>query len=186
MTTVPTEQPTTSAPGVAEPLARSGLAMAVGTVASRGTGFVRTIVIASAIGAAGVGNAYAVANTVPNALYDLLLGGILSAVVVPLLVQAARDDPDHGQAYAQRLVTIVAVMLTAVAIIAVLFAPLIISAYAHNARPEQRALATTFARFFLPQLLFYGLGATFGAILNVLGLRNFEQLFLTALQSKQN
>jgi putative peptidoglycan lipid II flippase len=154
---------------VAEPLARSGLAMAVGTVASRGTGFVRTIVIASAIGAAGVGNAYAVANTVPNALYDLLLGGILSAVIVPLLVQAAHDDPDHGQAYAQRLVTIVAVVLTVVSIIAVVAAPLVISAYAHNARPEQRALATTFARFFLPQLLFYGLGATFGAILNVRG-----------------
>jgi putative peptidoglycan lipid II flippase len=169
MTTVPIEEPTTSTPGVAEPLARSGLAMALGTVASRGTGFVRTIVIASAIGAAGVGNAYAVANTVPNALYDLLLGGILSAVIVPLLVQAARDDTDHGQAYAQRLVTIVAVVLTVVSIIAVVAAPLIISAYAHNARPEQRALATTFARFFLPQLLFYGLGATFGAILNVRG-----------------
>ncbi|HEX3825310.1 MAG TPA: murein biosynthesis integral membrane protein MurJ [Mycobacteriales bacterium] len=150
-------------------LARSGLTMAIGTVASRGTGFLRTIVIAYAIGEAGVANSYAVANTVPNALYDLLLGGILSAVIVPLLVQAAHDDEDGGEAYEQRLVTMVIVALTLVAVLAVLLAPLIIAAYAHSSPPAQRTLAVTFARFFLPQLLFYGIGATFGAILNVRG-----------------
>jgi putative peptidoglycan lipid II flippase len=150
-------------------LARSGMVMAIGTVASRGTGFLRTAVIAYAIGEAGVAGAYAVANTVPNALYDLLLGGILSAVIVPLLVQAAHEDGDGGEAYAQRLVTIVTVVLTITAILAVVLAPEIISAYAHKATPPQRALAITFARFFLPQLLFYGIGATFGAILNVRG-----------------
>lgn len=163
------EPPTPTAEPPRSSLARSGLSMAVGTATSRGTGFLRTVVIASAIGEGGVANAYAVANTVPNALYDLLLGGILSAVIVPLLVQAAHDDDDGGEAYAQRLVTIVTVVLTAIAVLAVLLAPLIIAAYAHNAKPPQRALAVTFARYFLPQLLFYGIGATFGAILNVRG-----------------
>jgi putative peptidoglycan lipid II flippase len=143
--------------------------MATGTLASRGSGFVRTVVIAYALGVGPVNNAYTVANTVPNALYDLLLGGILSALVVPLLVRAAADEPDEGEAYAQRLVTIVAVVLTFVAIVAVFAAPAVISLYAHNARPPQKALAVTFARYFLPQLLFYGLGAILGAILNVRG-----------------
>jgi putative peptidoglycan lipid II flippase len=158
-------------PAAADPpsLAHSGVMMAMGTLSSRGTGFLRTVVIASAIGEGGVANAYAVANTVPNALYDLLLGGILSAVIVPLLVQAAHDEGDDGDAYAQRLVTMVTVVLTVTAIVAVVLAPLIISAYAHNANPQQRALAVTFARYFLPQLLFYGIGATFAAILNVRG-----------------
>jgi putative peptidoglycan lipid II flippase len=157
-------------PAAAPPtLARSGLSMALGTLSSRGTGFIRTVVIASAVGGGGVANAYAVANTVPNALYDLLLGGILSAVVVPLLVQAAHDEDDDGEAYAQRLLTMVAVVLAVVALLAVLLAPVIISAYAGNAKPAQRDLAVTFARFFLPQLLFYGVGATIGAILNVRG-----------------
>src|SRR5690348_17138717 len=101
--------------------------MAVGTLASRGTGFIRTVVIAYALGVASVGNAYTVANTVPNALYDLLLGGVLSALVVPLLVQAAHDENDNGEVYAQRLLTIVAVVLTVVAVLAVIFAPTIIS-----------------------------------------------------------
>ncbi|HVS67033.1 MAG TPA: murein biosynthesis integral membrane protein MurJ [Mycobacteriales bacterium] len=150
-------------------LARSGVAMATGTLASRGTGFIRTVVIAYALGVGSVNNAYTVANTVPNALYDLLLGGVLSALVVPLLVQAAHNESDDGEAFAQRLVTIVAVVLTAVAIVAVLIAPWIVSIYAHNARPAQKALAATFARYFLPQLLFYGLGAVLGAILNIRG-----------------
>ena len=115
--------------------------MATGTLASRGTGFIRTVVIAYALGIGSVNNAYTVANTVPNALYDLLLGGVLSALVVPLLVQAAHNDDDDGEAFAQRLMTIVAVVLTITAIIAVLIAPWIISTYAHNARPAQKALA---------------------------------------------
>jgi putative peptidoglycan lipid II flippase len=150
-------------------LARSGLAMASGTLASRGSGFVRTVVIAYALGVGSVNNAYTVANTVPNALYDLLLGGVLSALVVPLLVRAAHDDPDGGDGYAQRLVTIVAVVLTIVAVVAVIAAPAVISVYAHNARPAQKTLAVTFARYFLPQLLFYGLSAILGAVLNVRG-----------------
>ena len=149
-------------------MARSGVAMAMGTLASRGTGFVRTIVIAAAMGLT-VGDSYNVANTIPNIIYDLLLGGVLTSVVVPLLVQAAHDDGDDGEAYAQRLVTIVVAVLTVVAVVGVVLAPQIVGLYGHRLHPDQRALATTFARFFLPQVLFYGVGAVFGAILNTRG-----------------
>ena len=91
-------------------LARSSAVMAVGTLASRLTGFLRTVVIAAAMGLT-VAESYNVANTIPNILYDLLLGGVLTSVVVPLLVQAAHDDGDNGEAYAQRLVTIVGTTL---------------------------------------------------------------------------
>jgi putative peptidoglycan lipid II flippase len=57
--------------------------MAVGTIASRATGFVRTAILLYAIGTQDLGNAYNVANSVPNAVYDLALGGILASVVVP-------------------------------------------------------------------------------------------------------
>lgn len=153
---------------VPERLARSGVVMAVGTMASRGTGFLRTVVIAAAIGLT-VGDSYNVANTIPNIIYDLLLGGLLTSVVVPLLVQAAHDDTDGGEAYAQRLVTIVFALLSVVAVLGVVLAPEIIALYGKDLDADQRALATTFARFFLPQVLFYGLGAVFGAILNTRG-----------------
>ncbi len=160
---------TEAAPSATATLARSGTVIALGTIASRLTGFLRTLVIAAAIGSATLSNAYNVANTIPNALYDLLLGGVLASVVIPLLVQAAHDDEDDGVAYAQRLLTIVTVSLAVVAVIAVVAAPLIIAVYGNQLTPVGRTLATTFARYFLPQLFFYGVGATIGAVLNVRG-----------------
>jgi putative peptidoglycan lipid II flippase len=148
---------------------RSTGVMAIGTIASRGTGFLRTLVLLAALGSSQLGDAYNIPNTVPNAIYDLLLGGVLTSVVVPLLVKAARDDGDNGDAYAQRLLTIVAVVLGACTIVAVVAAPLIVDLYASRFTQPQHQLAVVFARYFLPQILFYGLSATIGAILNVRG-----------------
>lgn len=151
-------------------LLRSGVAMATGTLASRGTGFLRTVVIAAALGQT-LGDPYNIANTIPNILYDLLLGGVLSSVVIPLLVQAAHDDDDGGLAYAQRLVTITVATLTVTAAAGVLLAPQLIHVYSYSGSltGEPDDLAATFARFFLPQVVFYGVGAVFGAILNTRG-----------------
>ena len=85
--------------------------MAVGTLVSRATGFLRTLVLVYAIGTAALGNAYNNANTLPNTVYYLMLGGIFTSVVVPLLVRAAKRDPDRGEAYAQRLFTLGALAL---------------------------------------------------------------------------
>lgn len=150
-------------------LARSSAVMVLGTLASRATGFLRNIALAAAVGIALVGDAYNVANTLPNILYDLLLGGVLSSVVVPLLVAAAQGDEDGGEAYAQRLITVVVLVLGVASALAALAAPVVIRLYAVSADPEQRRLATTFARYLLPQIVFYGLGATIGAILNTRG-----------------
>ncbi len=143
--------------------------MALGTVASRATGFLRTAVIASVLGVYGVGTAYNVANTTPNIVYELLLGGVLTSVVVPLLVRAAKEDGDEGQAYAQRLLTLTVLVLGVAAALLVLGAPLLIDLYAGDLDPASRDLAVTFARFFLPQVLFYGAGAVLGAVLNTRG-----------------
>ncbi len=157
--------PDSSAPSVL----RSTGVMVVGTIASRGTGFLRTLVLLAALGSGQLGDAYNVPNTVPNAIYDFLLGGILTSVVVPLLVNAAREDADDGEAYAQRLLTIVAVLLGACTVIAVVAAPLIVDLYASRFSQPQHQLAVIFARYFLPQIFFYGLSATISAILNVRG-----------------
>jgi len=150
-------------------MGRSARAMAVGTIASRGTGLLRNVVLAGVLGVETVGAAYTVANTAPNIVYELLLGGVLTSVVVPLLVRAAKQDGDDGQAYAQRLLTLVVVVLGGAAVLLVLAAPWIVDLYADDLSPEGRELATVFARYFLPQVLFYGIGAVFGAILNTRG-----------------
>jgi putative peptidoglycan lipid II flippase len=147
-------------------LGGSARAMALGTVASRGTGFLRTAVIASVLGVEAVATAYNVANTAPNIVYELLLGGVLTSIVVPLLVRAAKEDEDGGQAYAQRLLTLVVIVLGGASLLLVAGAPLLIDLYTSDLDPESRELAIVFARFFLPQVLFYGAGAVLGAVLN--------------------
>ncbi|TDC43885.1 murein biosynthesis integral membrane protein MurJ [Actinomadura sp. KC345] len=148
---------------------RSGAIMAVGTLASRVTGFLRTAVIVAALGTGMLANAYNTANTVPNQIYDLLLGGILVSVIVPLLVRAKERDRTYGEQYEQRVFTLAVIGLAVLTVVAVLCAPLFIDVLAGSYTGDQRTVAVLFARFFLPQLFFYGVGAFAGAILNTRG-----------------
>lgn len=150
-------------------LGRSARTMALGTLASRATGFLRTAVIGAVLGVAALGDAFNLANTTPNIVYELLLGGVLTSVVVPLLVRAAKQDGDAGVAYAQRLLTLVVLVLGGASLLLVLAAPLVIDLYGGDLSPQARDLAVVLARFLLPQVLFYGAGAVMGAYLNTRG-----------------
>ena len=151
-------------------LARSTGSMAIGTLISRVTGFARTAVFAYALGAASnLMNAYTNANTLPNAVYDLMIGGILTSVVVPLLVKAAKDHRDGGEAYNQRMFTLSVLALGAVTLVATLAASLLVEIYAAPIHGAERRLIVTFAYFFIPQVFFYGVSSLIGAVLNTRG-----------------
>jgi putative peptidoglycan lipid II flippase len=157
------------APAEAVPsLLQSGRVMALGTLASRGSGFLRTVVIAALLGDRVLADAYNVPNVLPNILFELLLGGVLTSVIVPLLVEAASRDGDGGTGYAQRLLLLTGLVLGGTSLIGILAAPALVDVYG-SFTGEARGLAVTFTRFFLPQIFFYGVGATIGAILNTRG-----------------
>ncbi len=139
--------------------------MAVASLISRITGFLRSSMLAAAIGTGLVGDAYNVANNFPNMVYELLLGGVLSSVLIPLLVHAQERDEDDGVAYMQRLLSLATAALGVVTVLAVAAAPLIAGAFVHV--PQQRSLATVLASLLLPEIFFYGLGAMFMAVLNI-------------------
>jgi len=147
-------------------LARSTGSMAVGTLLSRVTGFLRTFVFVFALGATTLGNAYNAANTIPNAVYDVMIGGVLTSVVVPLLVKAAKEHRDGGEAYNQRMFTLTVIALGTVTIVATLAAGLLTDLYAASAKGTEHELMVVFAYFFIPQIFFYGLSSLIGAILN--------------------
>jgi putative peptidoglycan lipid II flippase len=139
--------------------------MAIASLISRITGFLRSSLLAAALGIDLVGDAYNGANNLPNMVYELLLGGVLSSVLIPLLVGAQEKDEDGGVAYTQRLLSIAATALGALTLIATLCAPLIAAAFVKHA--EQRSLASLWATLLLPEIFFYGLGAMFMAVLNI-------------------
>jgi putative peptidoglycan lipid II flippase len=150
-------------------LMRSSKAMALGTIASRGTGFIRTFVLAIALGSGHLADAYNVSNTLPNTVYYLMLGGVFTSVVVPLLVKAAKNDPDKGEAYAERIFTLGAIALLIVTVIGTALSAPIVDLYLPGAPSSEHRVAVIFAYFFIPQIFFYGMDSLLGAILNTKG-----------------
>jgi putative peptidoglycan lipid II flippase len=147
-------------------VAKSSLLMAGGTITSRVLGFARTVVLALTIGVTtDAADAFGVANQLPNNVYAIIAGGVLSAVLVPQIVKA-RSHKDGGLGYIDRLLTLAIVVFAVVTVIATIAAPLLISIYTTGWSPAQLALATAFAYWCIPQLFFYGLYAMLGEVLN--------------------
>jgi putative peptidoglycan lipid II flippase len=148
---------------------RSSAVMAAGTAVSRVLGFVKAAVLLAAVSPGASADTFSVANTVPNALYILLAGGILNAVLVPQITRAARQ-PDGGQEYIDRLLTMATALLFVVTLAVTLAAPFLIRLYATDKwTPEQVALGTAFALWCLPQVFWYGLYTLLGQVLNARG-----------------
>ena len=139
--------------------------MAIASLTSRITGFLRSILLVAALGTGAVGNAYNSGNNLPNMIYELLLGGVLSSVLIPLLVHAEAEDEDGGLAYTQRLLSIAVGALGAMTIVVVAAAPWIAAAFVPAG--SQRELTSIFATLLLPEIFFYGIGAMFMAVLNI-------------------
>ncbi|MFE0511521.1 murein biosynthesis integral membrane protein MurJ [Streptomyces sp. NPDC058964] len=157
--------------GRAQSLLKSSALMAAGTIVSRLTGFVRTLVMAAAIGVGTLGDSYQVANVLPTMIYVLVGGGALNAVFIPQLVRAMKDDDDGGEAYANRLMTLVIVLLGAITVLCVLGAPYLVHTLSPDIASDPRRMAITvaFARYCLPTIFFMGVHVVMGQILNARG-----------------
>ncbi|WP_229076663.1 murein biosynthesis integral membrane protein MurJ [Actinoplanes sp. DH11] len=143
--------------------------MAIGSLVSRIIGFVRNALIGMTLGY-GVGDAYTSAQFLPGQIYELLLGGILSSVLIPLLVRRRKADPDGGQEFTQKLLTFAVTSLGIATVLVVFAAPLITYLQASDGNTKAyRDLVTSFAYLILPVIFFTGLSAMIAAVLNVRG-----------------
>lgn len=151
-------------------LLRSAGQVAIGTLMSRITGFARTVVLAAVLGNGLVNTAYSNANVLPNQVYELLLGGLLTSVVVPLLVRAQHDAASRGEdenIFAQRLFTLAVIGLGGATILGMFAAPLLVSVQGIGPKAPNHDLASLMALILLPQMIFYAIGALAGAVLNI-------------------
>ena len=153
-------------------LFRASGIMALGTIISRITGFIRGILIVAVLGTALLADSYNVANTVPNILYSLLVGGALTAIFIPQLVRSF-DQGDGGDGFASRLITTISLLLFVLVVLGMFSAPAIVRLYA----PEfftsgfevEKEIAIAFTRYCLPQIFFLGLFAMLGQVANARG-----------------
>ncbi|NYF09310.1 putative peptidoglycan lipid II flippase [Leifsonia sp. AK011] len=155
-------------------IGRASALLASGTIVSRILGFVNAIVLAGAIGYIGAAaDGFTLATQIPNSIYALIAGGLLSAVLVPQVVRAAAHE-DGGQLFINRLVTLGVVVFLLVTAVATLAAPLLVNLYAQSGErgfsPDGIALAIALAYWCLPQIFFYSLYSLLGQVLNARGI----------------
>ena len=141
--------------------------MAAGTLASRLTGVIRDIALVAAIGTGIFSDTYSVANSIPNIIYILIAGGAINSVFIPALIRHMEDDADDGKQFTDQLLTLVGLILIVIVVLTVIAGGLIIHLYATSLwTPQEFDVATMFARWCLPQILFYGLYTLASQILN--------------------
>ncbi|MEV6762366.1 murein biosynthesis integral membrane protein MurJ [Streptomyces sp. NPDC051105] len=176
VTTAPAAPASPSAPaakkgGRASGLLKSSAVMAAGTMVSRLTGFVRSALIVSALGVGLLGDTFQVAYQLPTMIYILTVGGGLNSVFVPQLVRAMKEDEDGGEAFANRLLTLVMVALGLLTAATIAAAPFLIRLLSDSVASDPAAndVGITFVRYFLPSIFFMGIHVVMGQILNARG-----------------
>lgn len=148
-------------------LVRSSAAVAVGTLLSRVTGLLRVVVLAAAIGKESLADTYNLANITPNIVYELLVGGVLAATLVPVFVDLLerRDDRSTSAVFS---VTMTA--LTVFTAVTMLLSPLLARLFViHEHGPDRAAqlhVLTVLILCFVPQMIFYGFTTLASALLN--------------------
>ncbi|GAA1391883.1 murein biosynthesis integral membrane protein MurJ [Luteococcus peritonei] len=155
-------------------LGRASAIMAAGTLVSRVLGLVRQFLLAGVVAASAVSDAFNVANTLPNYLFQLLNAGVLNAVLIPQITKAMKRH-DGGQDFVNRLITAAIGSILALTLVGLALAPWLVDLTSGEKVPLH--LATAFAYICLPQILFYGLYAVLG---NVLNARNQFAAFMWA------
>ena len=153
-------------------LYRASGIMALGTIISRITGFVRGILIVAVLGTTLLADTYNVANTIPNILYNLLVGGALTAIFIPQLVRSF-DHEDGGDDFASRLITTISLILLVLVSLGMFFAPALVRLYAPEfftaGFEKEQEIAIAFTRYCLPQIFFLGLFTMLGQVANARG-----------------
>jgi len=178
-----TTLPPTTLPPAAVPT-RRGLSLstaatyvAFGTGVSRLTGVLRIVALAWALGQSHLADSFNLANTTPNILYDIVLGGVLSATFIPVFVaQLANRTRDEAFRSISAILTVSMIVLVVTTVAALVLAPAFITAltaldtssHSHilHTIVAERAVATTLLRWFVIQIAAYGIFALATALLN--------------------
>ena len=149
-------------------LLRANVSVGLGTALSRATGLLRWMALAAALGQSSLSDAFNLANNSPNAVYELLLGGVLSATLVPVFTAQLEDADDDAT---NAVVTVAAIALAVLTVVAIVAAPWIVRLLTLSPdgsvdAAQLRDVGTDLARFLLPQIFFYGMMALGSALLN--------------------
>ncbi|HWB67557.1 MAG TPA: lipid II flippase MurJ [Mycobacteriales bacterium] len=152
-------------------IARAAVLIAAVTVLARLAGFARIIVFARTVGPSCLGDTYFTANTVPNIVFDIVAGGALSSLVVPVIAgPAAAGDRERVSQTASALLTWAATLLVPVMLVGLVITKPLMSVLVGGGHPgcsvhEEVAVGTRMLAVFMPQVVLYGIAVVFIGLL---------------------
>jgi putative peptidoglycan lipid II flippase len=151
---------------VTQGVAGAAALIAVLTLLARVAGFGRTLVFTNTVGAATTGDTYQAANTVPNIVFEVVAGGALAGLVVPMLAGGiAAGDREQVRRTASALLGWALLVLTPLAVVIVLAARPIAGVLLAGRSDAEIALAGRFLVVFAPQVVLYGIGIVLAGVL---------------------
>lgn len=141
--------------------------MSVSTLVSRLTGFMRTWAMGYALGVTALADSYDIANNLPNMLFELLAGGVLASVFIPLFMERMKDEGEQDAwKFASYVLNIIVLVLGAIALVATVWPQPFVRSQTLTVSAEQASMAIWLFRFFAVQIVFYGMGLVFTGVLN--------------------
>ncbi|GAA1774771.1 lipid II flippase MurJ [Luedemannella helvata] len=147
-------------------IAGAAALIAILTVGSRVAGFARTVLFAGVVGPTDLGDVYQTANTIPNIIFEIVAGGALAALVVPLLAGAVvAGDREAVSRTASALLTWVLVLLVPLAVVVAVAAGPIVGLLGNDANPAALDMGARMLRVFAVQLPLYGVGIILAGVL---------------------
>lgn len=150
-------------------IAQAAGLIALGSISSRVLGLVREQLIAFLFGATGLVSAFGVANKVPKMIYELLVGGMLSAALVPVFSQVTEQEGRPALwALFSRVASLLAVMLAGLVLLLEVLAPQVAWLLGGGFDPELQAALARMLRIITPAVLLFGLSGVVTALLYTL------------------
>lgn len=148
-------------------IAKSTAKMSVATTASQVTGFLRSMALAYALGRGLLNDTFSTANVMPNIIFELVMGGIMGSVIVPVYVQyLAEKRDDETRHMISNLTNIVLVLAFALSVIGSIFSPFLVHLMTIREPSKGTATMIMFFRVFAFQIMFYAMAGVFSGVLN--------------------
>lgn len=163
---IPAPTQSALAGGVRRRIATAAMIIMFGNIASRLLGLVREQVIAALFGTTGYAAAFVAASAVPTALYDLLVGGALSAALIPIFSEVAENEGEQALSQLGSIIlTMAGVLLVPIIALLAMLAPQLVMVFAAGFPATDRELTETLTRIMLPAVFFMGISGISTALL---------------------
>ncbi len=144
--------------------------IAAATLLSKVLGQVRDSLLGAYFGAGMESDAFLTASTIPTTLFDVIIGGVISAAFIPVFNRIMAEKPrEEADRFVNKYITMILMITAAISVFGIIFRSPLVSFMAPNYDAEKADLAANLTAIMFPMIIFTGLAFSFVGILQSFG-----------------